>query len=51
MTWLGGDEAVPNAWRIRLSTITMRVKPVIINRSAGKKLSAVKNSSVWIGTE
>lgn len=31
--------------------MTMRVKPVIINNTAGKNPSAVKNSSVWIGTE
>ena len=31
--------------------MTMRVKPVISNSTAGKKLSAVKNSRVWIGTE
>jgi hypothetical protein len=29
----------------------MRVKPVIISSTAGKKDSAVKNSNVWIGTE
>jgi hypothetical protein len=51
MTWLGGAACVPSAWRIRLSTMTMRVKPVIINTTAGKKPSAVKNSRVWIGTE
>ena len=45
-TWLGGDDWVPSAWRIRLNTITMRVNPVIINNTAGKNDSAVKNSSV-----
>jgi hypothetical protein len=29
----------------------MRVKPVIISNTAGRNDSAVKNSSVWIGTE
>src|SRR5476649_41987 len=51
MTWLGGAACVPMAWRNSDSTITMRVKPVIINRIAGRNDSAVKNSSVWIGTE
>src|SRR6185436_4240359 len=39
------------AWRNSDSTITMRVKPFIISRIAGRNDSAVKNSSVWIGTE
>jgi hypothetical protein len=51
ITWLGGADCVPSAWRKRLSTITMRVKPVISSSTAGKKLNAVKNSSVWMGTE
>lgn len=51
MTWFGGDDCVPKAWRNKESTITMRVKPVIINRIAGKKDSAVKKSKVWTGTE
>ena len=51
ITWLGGAACVPSACRMRDSTITMRVKPVIISTAAGRKLSAVKNSSVWIGTE
>src|SRR6185369_7551978 len=51
ITWLGGAACVPIAWRRRLSTITMRVKPVIIRSTAGRKLSAVKNSSVCTGTE
>ena len=42
---------VPKAWRNKESTITIRVKPVIINRIAGKKDSAVKKSRVWMGTE
>src|SRR5450830_630156 len=29
----------------------MRVKPVIINKMAGRNDSAVKNSKVWMGTE
>jgi hypothetical protein len=29
----------------------MRVKAVIISSTAGRKPSAVKKSSVWIGTE
>src|ERR1700712_239705 len=51
MTWLGGAACVPMAWRNSDSTMTMRVKPVIINRMAGRNDSAVKNSSVWMGTE
>ena len=51
ITWLGGEDWVPSAWRIKLSTMTMRVKPVIMSSTAGRKESAVKNSSVWIGTE
>jgi hypothetical protein len=51
ITWLGGADWVPSAWRSRDRTMTMRVKPVIISRMAGRKDSAVKNSSVWIGTE
>src|SRR3954467_439309 len=51
ITWLGGAACVPMAWRNSDSTITMRVKPVIISRIAGRNDSAVKNSSVWIGTE
>ncbi len=31
--------------------MTMRVKPVIISSTAGRKLRAVKNSSVCTGTE
>ena len=51
ITWLGGAACVPSAWRSSDSTMTMRVKPVISSSTAGRKLSAVKNSSVWIGTE
>jgi len=51
ITWLGGADCVPMAWRSSDSTMTMRVKPVINSRMAGRKDSAVKNSSVWIGTE
>ncbi len=50
-TWLGGADWVPSAWRSSDSTMTIRVKPVIMSRMAGRKDSAVKNSSVWIGTE
>ena len=51
ITWLGGADWVPSAWRSSDSTMTMRVNPVISNSMAGRKDSAVKNSSVWIGTE
>ena len=51
ITWFGGAACVPSAWRSSVSTMTMRVKPVISSSTAGRKLSAVKNSSVWIGTE
>ena len=46
MTWLGGADWVPRAWRRSDSTITIRVNPVIINNTAGKNDKAVKNSSV-----
>jgi len=39
------------ACRSKDSTITMRVKPVIISKMAGRNESAVKNSKVWMGTE
>ena len=48
-TWFGGAAWVPMAWRSRLRTMTMRVKAVISSSTAGRKLSAVKKSSVWIG--
>ncbi|MCY1551450.1 hypothetical protein D9M68_877830 [compost metagenome] len=51
ITWLGGADCVPSAWRSSESTITMRVKPVMSSSTAGRKESAVKNSSVWIETE
>ena len=50
-TWFGGADCVPMAWRSSESTITMRVKPVIMSSTAGRKDKAVKNSKVWIGTE
>ena len=50
-TWLGGAVGVPMAWRSKDNTMMMRVKPVIISNSAGRKVSAVRNSSVWIGSE
>ena len=50
-TWFGGAACVPSAWRSSDSTMTMRVKLVISSSTAGRKLSAVKKSSVWIGTE
>ena len=50
-TWFGGACCVPMAWRNSDSTMTMRVKPVIISSTAGRKDSAVKNSRVWMGTE
>src|ERR1700754_896675 len=51
ITWFGGAACVPIAWRNRDSTITMRVRPVIISRMAGRNDSAVKKSSVCTGTE
>ena len=51
MTWLGGADWVPKACRRSDSTITMRVKPVIINSTAGINDRAVKNNRVWMGTE
>jgi hypothetical protein len=46
MTWLGGDDCVPKAWRNKDNTITIRVKPVIMSKTAGKNDKAVKKSSV-----
>ena len=51
ITWLGGAVCVPSAWRRSDMTMTMRVKPVIINNTAGKKVSEVSASRVWIGSE
>ena len=48
MTWLGGEVCVPSAWRNSESTMMMRVKAVIMSRIAGRKVSAVRKSSVWI---
>ena len=42
---------MPNACLSNDRTITILVKPVIIRSTAGRNESAVKNSSVWIGTE
>ncbi|MNU06329.1 hypothetical protein D3C72_2514940 [compost metagenome] len=46
-TWFGGACITPRAWRNSESTITTRVNAVIINRMAGRKLSAERNSRVW----
>jgi hypothetical protein len=45
-TWLGGDEGVPMAERNSDSTMMMRVKPVIINKMAGRKVSDEMRISV-----
>ena len=37
-TWFGGDVCVPSAWRSSDSTMMMRVKPVIISSTAGRKV-------------
>ena len=47
-TWLGGACTVPSAWRSSDSTMMMRVNEVIISRIAGRNVSEVRNSSVWI---
>ena len=51
ITWFGGAACSPSAWRISDRTITMRVKLVISSSAAGRNESAVKMSSVCIGTE
>ena len=51
ITWLGGAVCVPSAMRSSDSTMTMRVKTVVSSSSAGRKPSAVRNSSVCTGTE
>src|SRR5450830_68487 len=48
ITWFGGADCVPSAWRSSDSTMTMRVKPVIISSTAGRKVSDVIRMSVWI---
>ncbi|MNM87643.1 hypothetical protein D3C81_998320 [compost metagenome] len=50
-TWFGGEEAVPSALRSRPSTMTMRVKPVIISMAAGRNDSEVSRTSVWIESD
>ena len=47
-TWLGGACTVPSACRSSDSTMTMRVNEVIISSTAGRKVSEVRNSSVWM---
>ncbi len=44
-TWLGGAWPAPIAWRSSASTITMRVKAVIISRMDGSMVTAVISSS------
>ena len=51
MTWLGGADWVPRAWRSSESTMMMRVKLVIINSAAGKNVSEVMSNSVCTGSE
>ena len=51
ITWFGGAACSPSAWRTRESTMMIRVKLVISNKTAGRNDSAVKISSVWIGTD
>src|SRR4051794_2617365 len=63
-TWLGGNCCVPRAWRRRERTMMMRVKLVIISRTAGarertvrkatsfkveEKLSRLVRSGIWVG--
>ena len=51
ITWFGGLAWRPSACRISDSTITMRVKLVISNSTAGRNDSAEKTSIVCTGTE
>ena len=44
--WFEGEVGVPKACRNKERTITMRVKPVIINMAAGMNVNAVINTSV-----
>ncbi len=44
-TWFGGVCPAPIAWRRMPSTMTMRVKAVIISRIAGSSVSAVISTS------
>ena len=49
-TWLGGVVCVPSAWRSNDSTMTMRVKLLIIRMMAGRKPSDVRKISVCTGS-
>ncbi len=46
MTWFGGAVCTPTAWRRSDSTMTMRVKLVIIISAAGRNDSEAIRSSV-----
>jgi len=46
ITWVGGADCVPSACRSSDSTITMRVKLVIISNAAGMNDSDVSRISV-----
>ena len=46
-TWFGGVWPAPSAWRRIDSTMTMRVKAVIISSTAGSSVSAVISASSW----
>src|SRR4051794_33783458 len=51
-TWLGGIDCKPSALRVSESTMTMRVKLVIIMRSAGATVSSVSATMMvmlWLG--
>src|SRR4051812_10400365 len=51
-TWLGGIDCNPRALRVSESTMTMRVKLVIIMRSAGATVSSVSATMIvmlWLG--
>ena len=47
-TWFGGDCAVPSAWRRIASTMTMRVKDVMLSSTAGSSVSSVISRSTWM---
>ncbi|MOA42444.1 hypothetical protein D3C78_1644920 [compost metagenome] len=50
-TWLGGADGVPSAFRSKPKTIMMRVKLVIISKTAGINVREVIKTSVCTGKD
>src|SRR3569623_1676060 len=48
ITWLGGSCCVPKACRKSPSTITIRMKLVVISSTAGARLRTVSSSITWM---